>query len=62
MPEFIKIRNLSTFVSTMNFELISTGAYAMFFGWPYAVGLVGLIGVHESGHIAAMRYYGIECE
>jgi hypothetical protein len=26
--------------------LISTGAYAMFWGWPYAAGMVGLIFVH----------------
>jgi len=27
--------------------LASTGAYAFFFGWPFGVGMVGLIAVHE---------------
>jgi hypothetical protein len=31
----------------------------MFYGFPFAVGMVGLIFVHESGHALAMRYYGI---
>ena len=28
--------------------LVTVGAYSMLFGWPYAVGMVGLILVHES--------------
>jgi len=39
--------------------LASTGAYAMFYGWPFAVGMVGLIAVHEAGHLFAMKYYNI---
>jgi hypothetical protein len=30
--------------------LISTGAYAIFWGWPYAAGMVGLIFVHGKFH------------
>ena len=37
--------------------LASTGAYAIFFGWPYAFGIVGLIFVHELGHVVALRHY-----
>eukprot|EP00516_Mucochytrium_quahogii_P004776 CAMPEP_0203747070 /NCGR_PEP_ID=MMETSP0098-20131031/2323_1 /ASSEMBLY_ACC=CAM_ASM_000208 /TAXON_ID=96639 /ORGANISM=" , Strain NY0313808BC1" /LENGTH=336 /DNA_ID=CAMNT_0050635379 /DNA_START=691 /DNA_END=1701 /DNA_ORIENTATION=+ len=39
--------------------LASTGAYALFFGWPYAAGMVGLIAVHEAGHMGVMRALGI---
>ncbi|GMH66354.1 hypothetical protein TrST_g8850 [Triparma strigata] len=34
-------------------------AYSFFFGWPYSVGMVGLIFVHETGHAIALRHYGI---
>lgn len=37
----------------------STVAYTYFYGFPYAVGFVGLIFVHECGHLIAMRHYGI---
>lgn len=39
--------------------LVSIGAYSMFFGLPYAVGVVGLIFVHECGHAAVMHARGI---
>ena len=39
--------------------LLTTAAYSMFFGWPYAAGMVGLIFVHEAGHAVAFKYYGI---
>lgn len=35
--------------------VISVFAYALFYGWPYAVGLVALIFVHEMGHFIAAR-------
>jgi len=31
--------------------------YSLFFGWPYAVGMVGLIFVHECGHAIVMNHY-----
>ena len=31
----------------------------MVFGWPYAIGMVGLIFVHECGHLVVMRRYGV---
>ncbi|WP_293368688.1 site-2 protease family protein [Nevskia sp.] len=40
--------------------LISVFAYALLFGWPYAVGFVGLIFVHEMGHFVAARARGLE--
>jgi len=39
--------------------LVSVGAYALIFGWPFAVGFVLLIFVHEMGHAVAMRRMGI---
>ena len=39
--------------------LITVGTYSMFFGLPYAAGMVGLILVHESGHALVMRKLGI---
>lgn len=51
----LKLTKLTPLISMM----ISTGAYAMFFGWPYATGMVGLIFVHELGHALAMKKYNI---
>jgi len=39
--------------------VLTVGTYAMFFGFPYAVGMVGLIAVHEVGHVLVMRERGI---
>ena len=40
--------------------IISSGAYAMLFGPAFGVGMVGMIFVHEVGHLAAMRHYGMK--
>jgi len=40
--------------------LVSMAVYAMSFGWPYAVGLVLLILVHELGHFIAARQCGLD--
>jgi Zn-dependent protease len=39
--------------------LISVFAYSLVFGWPYAVGFVLLIFVHEMGHYIAARQRGL---
>lgn len=39
--------------------LLSVGTYSMFFGLPYATGMVGLLLTHETGHALVMRHYGI---
>jgi len=39
--------------------LLTVGTYSMFFGLPYAAGMVGLILVHETGHALVMHHYGI---
>mmetsp|Transcript_4794 Transcript_4794/g.7252 ORF Transcript_4794/g.7252 Transcript_4794/m.7252 type:complete len:356 (+) Transcript_4794:59-1126(+) len=40
--------------------VLSSAAYSMFFGWPYAVGMVGQMFVHECGHAIVMRHYGVK--
>ena len=37
----------------------TSAAYSLIFGPAYGCGMVGLIFVHECGHVLAMRYYGI---
>jgi len=39
--------------------LLSMAVYAMSFGWPFAVGFVLLILVHELGHYIAARQHGL---
>jgi Zn-dependent protease len=52
-----KLGKLLTTGGTM---ILSVFAYALFFGWPYAVGFVGLILVHEMGHYIAARQRGLD--
>jgi Zn-dependent protease len=40
--------------------LASMWAYALFYGWKFAVGFVLLILVHELGHVVVLRARGIE--
>jgi Zn-dependent protease len=40
--------------------LISVFAYALVFGWWYAVGFVALLFVHEMGHFVAARQKGLD--
>jgi len=39
--------------------LVSVGAYALLGGWWFGVGLVGLIFVHEMGHVIELRRQGV---
>lgn len=39
--------------------VLTVGTYSMFFGVPYAVGMVGLILTHETGHALVMHSRGI---
>ena len=47
---------LKTFLSM----LISIAAYAIFWGWKFAVGFVLLMFVHELGHVVALRLQGVK--
>jgi Zn-dependent protease len=39
--------------------LVSVGAYALFWGWKFAVGFVVLLFVHELGHVLELRRQGV---
>lgn len=39
--------------------VISVVAYSFFFGWPFAIGLVILLFIHEMGHALVMKLKGI---
>lgn len=45
--------------TTLLSMLLSLGVYWSLWGWPFALGLVLSIYVHEMGHVAAMRRFGI---
>lgn len=51
----LKITKLSSLASM----LLSSVAYGYIFGWPYGIGMVGLIFVHECGHAIAMHHHKI---
>src|SRR5438270_9511801 len=51
-----KLKLLTT-VGTM---AVSVAAYSFVFGWPFAVGFVVLLLVHEMGHVIALRREGIK--
>jgi Zn-dependent protease len=47
-------------VATLGTMFISIVAYALAFGWPFAVGFVLLLFVHEMGHVIQLRREGVE--
>jgi Zn-dependent protease len=47
-------------VTTIGTMLVSIAAYALAFGWPFAVGFVLLLFVHEMGHVFQLRREGVE--
>ncbi len=50
----------SKFIGTGGTMLLSVLLYSFIFGWPYAVGFVMLMFVHEMGHFIAARRRGLE--
>lgn len=56
----LKAGKLGKVLLTGGTMLISVIAYSWFFGWPYAVGFVALILVHEMGHYIAARQRGLD--
>lgn len=48
-----------TKLASLGSMFLTIGTYSMFFGLPYAVGMVGLITVHEAGHALVMHQRGI---
>jgi Zn-dependent protease len=51
----LKLKLLTTGLSM----LVSVAAYAWIWGWPFAVGFVLLIFVHELGHVIELRRQGV---
>lgn len=47
-------------VTTLGTMFISIVAYTLAFGWPFAVGFVLLLFVHEMGHVIQLRREGVE--
>ena len=47
-------------LTTSGTMLVSIAAYALIWGWPFAVGFVLLLLVHEMGHVIQLRREGIE--
>lgn len=47
-------------LTTLGTMFVSIVAYGLAFGWPFAVGFVLLIFVHEMGHVIQLRREGVE--
>jgi Zn-dependent protease len=47
-------------LTTAGTALVSVAAYSLFWGWPFAVGFVVLLFVHEMGHVLQLRREGIK--
>jgi Zn-dependent protease len=45
---------------TLGTMMLSIGAYAIVFGWRYAIGIVAMLFIHEMGHYAAARQRGLK--
>src|SRR5205814_10223411 len=46
-------------LTTSGSMLVSVGAYALIWGWKFAIGFVLLIFVHEMGHVLQLRREGV---
>jgi Zn-dependent protease len=55
-----KFKFLLPFLKTGITMVISVWAYAVFWGWQFAVGFVLLIFVHECGHLIAAKWVGLK--
>lgn len=53
----LKLGKMLTSVGTM---LLTIGVYATIFGWPFAVGFVLMLLLHEMGHYIAARQRGVD--
>jgi Zn-dependent protease len=56
----VKLKFLLPVLKTGGTMLLSIGAYALMWGWKFAVGFVLLIFVHECGHLIAARRLGLK--
>jgi Zn-dependent protease len=56
---FVAIFKLK-FFATIGSMFVSIGAYALLWGWQFAVGFVALLFIHELGHVAEARRQGLK--
>ncbi|MGD8191933.1 site-2 protease family protein [Brevibacillus ginsengisoli] len=56
----IALLKFSKFGTTLISMIVSLGAYAVIYGWKFAVAIVYLIFVHEMGHLVASKKRGIK--
>jgi Zn-dependent protease len=54
------LKFLPILLKTGGTMLLSIGAYAMAWGWMFALGFVLLIFVHECGHLVVARFFGLK--
>jgi Zn-dependent protease len=54
------VKFLPILLKTGGTMLLSIGAYAMAWGWMFALGFVLLIFVHECGHLLVARFFGLK--
>jgi Zn-dependent protease len=47
-------------LTTSGTMIVSVGAYALIWGWRFAIGFVVLLFIHEMGHVIALRREGVE--
>ncbi|HEX5527165.1 MAG TPA: site-2 protease family protein [Solirubrobacterales bacterium] len=47
-------------VTTLGTMFVSVAAYSLVFGWPFAVGFVLLLLIHETGHVIQLRREGVD--
>jgi Zn-dependent protease len=50
---------LGKFATTLFSMVLTVGVYAMLFGWPFAVGFIVLLTIHELGHAVVLKVRGI---
>src|SRR5438477_12144265 len=49
-----------TLLATFGSAFVSIAAYALLWGWPFAVGFVALLFLHELGHVIQLRREGVK--
>jgi len=54
------IATKAKFLATSGSMLVSVAAYALIWGWTFAVGFVALLFVHEMGHYIQLRREGVK--
>jgi Zn-dependent protease len=56
----VKLKFLLPVLKTGGTMILSIGAYALAWGWRFAVGFVLLLFVHECGHLLAAKRHGLK--